>query len=85
MTRTGNVGPPSPALKAVNDPKVSAPGDFDTPTLKTAVYTTGRGGTGNMKRNDPEHPEVARESQDVNAPLAAELKREGGQHTGRGK
>ncbi|KAI9814772.1 MAG: hypothetical protein M1827_003038 [Pycnora praestabilis] len=40
--------------------------DLVTPTIKTDVYTTGRGGTGNMAKNDPLNPELARESQDVN-------------------
>ena len=37
--------------------------DLETPTLKSAVYTTGRGGSGNMARN--EDPEEARRAQDV--------------------
>jgi len=39
-----------------------------TPTIKSDKYTTGRGGTGNIAKNDPNHPEIARASQDVNAP-----------------
>ncbi|KAL7267530.1 hypothetical protein RUND412_009878 [Rhizina undulata] len=39
--------------------------DLKIPTLKSAVYTTGRGGTGNMALNDPEHPDRARAAQDV--------------------
>ncbi|KAI5853318.1 hypothetical protein BZA05DRAFT_418134 [Tricharina praecox] len=39
--------------------------DLKIPTLKSAVYTTGRGGTGNMAINDPNHPENARIAQDV--------------------
>jgi Protein of unknown function (DUF3602) len=49
--------------------------DLGTPTLKSKTYTTGRGGSGNMAVNDPEHPEFARERQDVDVPhvtLAAE-------------
>lgn len=41
--------------------------DLRVPTLKSAVYTTGRGGTGNMAINDPSHPENARIAQDVEA------------------
>ena len=46
----------------------SAPSDLDpvtleTPTLKGEVYTTGRGGSGNMARNDD--PAAARRAQDV--------------------
>ncbi|KAI9369306.1 hypothetical protein BJX61DRAFT_536527 [Aspergillus egyptiacus] len=44
------------------------PQDLVTPTIKQEVYTTGRGGSGNMMHNDPNHPELARESQDVVAP-----------------
>lgn len=82
----GNIGPPSPSLKPENGPPSSAVGaaDFDTPTLKTAKYTTGRGGIGNMAKNDPEHPELAREAQDVNPPLSAQMKKVGQFHTGIG-
>lgn len=56
--------------------------DFVTPTIKQDVYTTGRGGSGNMVYNDPERPEIARESQDVETPpLRVE---EAPHHTGRG-
>ncbi|KAJ5167658.1 uncharacterized protein N7482_003252 [Penicillium canariense] len=56
--------------------------DFVTPTIKQEVYTTGRGGSGNMVQNDPERPEIARESQDVESPplRAAQYPH----HTGRG-
>ncbi|KAJ9265117.1 hypothetical protein DTO027B5_4483 [Paecilomyces variotii] len=58
------------------------PEDLTTPTIKQDYYTTGRGGTGNMMHNDKEHPEIARESQDVEAPP---LRLEEGRHfTGRG-
>ncbi|KAI5303984.1 hypothetical protein KEM56_006989 [Ascosphaera pollenicola] len=40
--------------------------DLKTPTLKSDVYTTGRGGSGNMVHNDD--PKVARIAQDVEAP-----------------
>ncbi|KAI9832408.1 MAG: hypothetical protein M1819_004397 [Sarea resinae] len=39
--------------------------DLSTPTIKSDMYTTGRGGSGNMAKNDPENPRIARESQDV--------------------
>lgn len=56
--------------------------DLVTPTIKQDVYTTGRGGSGNMVHNDPERPEIARESQDVESPpLRAEPYPH---HTGRG-
>jgi hypothetical protein len=46
----------------------TAPADFDppnleTPTLKSEVYTTGRGGSGNMAKNVD--AEIARRAQDV--------------------
>ncbi|KAF2684770.1 hypothetical protein K458DRAFT_417636 [Lentithecium fluviatile CBS 122367] len=56
--------------------------DLVTPTLKSDHYTTGRGGSGNMARNDPNHPELARASQDVEAPPHREA--EGPHHYGRG-
>ncbi|OJI96402.1 hypothetical protein ASPVEDRAFT_78176 [Aspergillus versicolor CBS 583.65] len=58
------------------------PQDLVTPTIKQDVYTTGRGGSGNMMHNDPDHPELARESQDVEAPPVRI--QEGAHHTGRG-
>ncbi|KAF1950679.1 hypothetical protein CC80DRAFT_426312 [Byssothecium circinans] len=58
------------------------PADLATPTLKSEHFTTGRGGTGNMARNDPKFPEIARASQDVEAPLHREP--EGPHHYGRG-
>ncbi|KAL8939706.1 MAG: hypothetical protein Q9216_003220 [Gyalolechia sp. 2 TL-2023] len=75
----GNIGP------TVND--ASRPSNLATPTIKSSIYTTGRGGSGNMKRNDPKHPELARKSQDV-APVQArrgsDSKEVGTGHTGRG-
>lgn len=53
-----------------------------TPTLKSDMYTTGRGGTGNMAKNDPQHPEEARRAQDVDVPKMTIS--EGVHHTGRG-
>ncbi|OGM45719.1 hypothetical protein ABOM_005436 [Aspergillus bombycis] len=62
--------------------KHTTPRDLVTPTIKQDIYTTGRGGSGNMVVNDPQHPEIARESQDVEAPpLRVE---EAPHHTGRG-
>ena len=52
-----------------------------TPTLKSKMYTTGRGGTGNMAKND--NPEESRAAQDVDVPGI--LLSEGPRHTGRGK
>ncbi|PWY94956.1 hypothetical protein BO94DRAFT_456349 [Aspergillus sclerotioniger CBS 115572] len=46
----------------------TTPKDLVTPTIKQDVFTTGRGGSGNMMHNDPEHPELAREMQDVESP-----------------
>ncbi|KAL3456507.1 hypothetical protein BJX64DRAFT_294056 [Aspergillus heterothallicus] len=60
----------------------TTPQDLVTPTIKQEVYTTGRGGSGNMMHNDPDHPELARESQDVEAPPMRF--QEAPHHTGRG-
>ncbi|KAA6411879.1 MAG: hypothetical protein FRX48_04029 [Lasallia pustulata] len=43
------------------------PPDLVTPTIKGDMYTTGRGGQGNMAKNYSDRPELARERQDVNA------------------
>lgn len=51
-----------------------------TPTLKSHRYTTGRGGTGNMAKND--NAEEARRAQDVDVPGI--IMPEGTHHTGRG-
>ncbi|KAJ6116054.1 hypothetical protein N7523_006471 [Penicillium sp. IBT 18751x] len=60
----------------------TTPTDLVTPTIKQDVYTTGRGGQGNMVHNDPDRPEIARERQDVDSPpLRAE---QYPHHTGRG-
>ncbi|KAI4123566.1 MAG: hypothetical protein LQ341_007182, partial [Variospora aurantia] len=74
----GNIG------TTVNDS--AKPAALITPTLKSPIYTTGRGGSGNMKRNDPGHPEVARRSQDVIVPPPAKRRMSGagGGHIGRG-
>ncbi|KAI4222279.1 MAG: hypothetical protein L6R40_008593 [Gallowayella cf. fulva] len=76
----GNIGP------TVNDASKSP---LTTPTIKSTVYTTGRGGSGNMKKNDPQHPEIARQSQDVVVVCPAIKRRPSGNaeersHTGRG-
>ena len=63
-------------------PKGSDISSLETPTIKGEVYTTGRGGSGNMAKNDPSRPEIAREAQDV----VASPRRESGEaySTGRG-
>ena len=54
-----------------------------TPDLKGKNYSTGRGGSGNMAKNDPKKPEIARQHQDVEIP---QIKlQEDQHHTGRGK
>ncbi|KAF2842870.1 hypothetical protein M501DRAFT_993639 [Patellaria atrata CBS 101060] len=58
------------------------PEDLVTPTIKSDIYTTGRGGSGNMSKNDPAHPELARAAQDVDAPAHREP--ESTFHIGRG-
>jgi hypothetical protein len=49
---------------AAKSPSIKA-SDLETPVLKTAVVTTGRGGTGNMTKNDD--PRETRLRQDVKA------------------
>ncbi|OOQ91571.1 hypothetical protein PEBR_08635 [Penicillium brasilianum] len=72
----GNIAPPQKSTTP------TTPKDLATPTIKQEIYTTGRGGSGNMVQNDPERPEIARESQDVESPpLRAE---QYPHHTGRG-
>ncbi|KAL2852988.1 hypothetical protein BJX68DRAFT_265232 [Aspergillus pseudodeflectus] len=61
----------------------TTPQDLVTPTIKQEVYTTGRGGSGNMVHNDPDRPEIARESQDVEAP-PRRVQEGAPHHTGRG-
>lgn len=60
----------------------TTPEDLVTPTLKSDHYTTGRGGSGNMAKNDPNRPEIARAAQDIEAPAHREP--EGPKHYGRG-
>lgn len=71
----GNIGKEDPTAQIT-------PNDLVTPTLKSEHYTTGRGGSGNMAKNDPSRPEVARAAQDVEAPAHREP--EGRHHYGRG-
>ncbi|KAG9518146.1 hypothetical protein KCU99_g6581, partial [Aureobasidium melanogenum] len=52
----GNMAPASPNL---------VPADLKTPTIKSQTYTTGRGGQGNMQPNV--HPDITRQTQDVEA------------------
>ncbi|KAL4929209.1 DUF3602 domain-containing protein [Aspergillus undulatus] len=61
----------------------TTPQDLVTPTIKQDVFTTGRGGAGNMLHNDPDHPELAREMQDVEAPPMRHQEH-APHHTGRG-
>lgn len=69
---TGNIGKDPPASET----------DLATPTIKADTYTTGRGGSGNMAKNDPNHPEIARASQDVEP--VPKTERSGSFHVGRG-
>ncbi|KAL1302226.1 hypothetical protein AAFC00_002651 [Neodothiora populina] len=72
----GNIAPRSPAL---------LPSDLETPRIKSDLYTTGRGGTGNMALNLHSHPELARASQDVEQPpQMLALEPETSVHYGRG-
>ncbi|EER29816.1 hypothetical protein D8B26_007057 [Coccidioides posadasii str. Silveira] len=72
----GNMSRISPAPETV--------GDMSCPTIKAEVYTTGRGGSGNMVSNDD--PEITRARQDVDVPppVVAGTADEGWFHTGRG-
>lgn len=65
--------------------RLPSPKELITPTLKANVYTTGRGGSGNMVTN--ENPVIARESQDVGVPpnVAKGSADEGTFTVGRGK
>ncbi|KAG6010162.1 hypothetical protein E4U21_007639 [Claviceps maximensis] len=66
-------------VDATKSPKLKA-SDLETPVLKTPVVTTGRGGTGNMAKNDD--PQATRLRQDVEA--VPRRYSSGAQHTGRG-
>ena len=61
LTRAGN-------LYDTKHPSSPTPEDLITPTIKQDVYSTGRGGSGNMRHFDKNHPEIARTSQDVEEP-----------------
>jgi hypothetical protein len=79
--------PPPGNIQPKSKSPTIQPSDLSTPTLKNSTYTTGRGGSGNMARNDPANPEKARAAQDVEAPAVAlqrRLSNEGSFHTGRG-
>lgn len=67
------MAPASPNLKPV---------DLKTPTIKSQTYTTGRGGTGNMQPNV--HPDITRQTQDVDAHPRAGREPETGFQYGRG-
>lgn len=73
---TGNYAARSPILAPADD--------FKTPTIKSDLYTTGRGGTGNMALNLHSHPELARASQDVSAVPVLGREPENSVHYGRG-
>ncbi|KAL6858643.1 hypothetical protein J3F83DRAFT_750479 [Trichoderma novae-zelandiae] len=64
---------------AAKSPKINA-SDLETPVLKTPVVTTGRGGTGNMtKNNDPKETRLRQDVEAVPRRLSA-----GAQYVGRG-
>ncbi|ETN38911.1 uncharacterized protein HMPREF1541_06953 [Cyphellophora europaea CBS 101466] len=69
----GNVAPK-------RDTASPAPEPLTTPTLKSKMYSTGRGGTGNMAKND--FGDEARTAQDVDVPGITLP--ENTHHTGRG-
>jgi hypothetical protein len=85
------VSPPSSQPRPSPDPNTPpgniatgksnvSPVSLETPTLKTDVFTTGRGGSGNMAKNSD--PETARRAQDVVAHPRTETGNE--THVGRG-
>lgn len=63
-----------------DDKAPRVPPESTTPTLKSKNYTTGRGGTGNIVKN--ENPENARKAQDMDVPGIVLPENE--YHTGRG-
>ncbi|KAL7924959.1 hypothetical protein ACQKWADRAFT_284646 [Trichoderma austrokoningii] len=64
---------------AARSPSIKA-SDLETPVLKTAIVTTGRGGTGNMtKNNDPYETRLRQDVKAVPRRLSA-----GAQYAGRG-
>jgi hypothetical protein len=71
---------PHPGNVTAKTPQTSQTEPITTPTLKSKVYTTGRGGTGNMAKND--NAEEARVAQDVDVPGITLP--EAPHHTGRG-
>ena len=60
----GNIGSPKMAPKRDEN--------LETPTLKTSIYTTGRGGAGNMAHFEKNDPNEARVAQDIEAPIRHE-------------
>jgi hypothetical protein len=58
--------------------------ELQTPTIKTSTYTTGRGGSGNMAKYNPDDPTEARLAQDVEAPAHHNKEMQGTYHWGRG-
>lgn len=70
---------PEPGNIATSTSPVS-PDSLETPTLKTDVFTTGRGGSGNMARNSD--PATTRRAQDVVAHPRIETGND--THVGRG-
>ncbi|KAF3764959.1 hypothetical protein M406DRAFT_322812 [Cryphonectria parasitica EP155] len=66
-------------IDSTKSPKLQ-PQDLQTPTLKTGMVTTGRGGSGNMALN--KDPAETRARQDVEP--VARRESQGAQHSGRG-
>lgn len=60
------------------------PSELQTPTIKSDLYTTGRGGSGNIAANDKSNPSRARAAQDVEPPAHLDREPEGHFHWGRG-
>ncbi len=71
---TNQLIPPPPPKGNRGSTAPATTSDLITPNIKNPIYTTGRGGVGNLAKADPENPQQARLSQDV----APAERREGG-------
>lgn len=58
--------------------------DLETPTIKSNMYTTGRGGSGNMAKSNAADPAESRKAQDVDTPAHHNKDMQGTYHWGRG-
>ncbi|MCJ1309965.1 hypothetical protein MMC25_003626 [Agyrium rufum] len=71
----GNIAPKSTlsaTIVSFSDQASLPADDLTTPTIKSDIYTTGRGGQGNMRHNDAKNPQLAHDAQDVDVILRRE-------------